>query len=452
MYSAAAFFLFFIACIVLAFVRHPIYGLALYLTVFFVHPPSRWWGSMLPDLRWSFVAGAIALLAVIVHGRKLDNGARPWYSTAPGLALLLFVIWFWIQNFWALNPEGHYTASVQYTKYLVAFYLVYRLATGPKESADILLIHVAGCAFLGALCVYQGRSFGARLDGVGGPGINDANSLGMYIATGLAIGAMLMLTLKGWRRIAVLLALPIILDGLFYTGSRGAFVGLLAGGAVVYFLCPPQRKWVFWGCVVLGLVAAASLVDDKFVERMFSIRSAVESRENIDSSAEGRLVLLEAQVKMAARYPHGAGFRGTSAMSREFLDEKWLSGAFDPSERERSSHNTFMSALVEQGIPGAILYIWLCLWGVMAVGRLKALQWRHVGVDLTAPAVACCAGIAVVWTAGQFTDYLQTEVQIWLFALLAASLEQIRLATSPAQLAVADSPDTQTPIAERRAT
>ena len=225
MYSAVAFVLFFIACIALAFARHPIYGLVLYISVSYIHPPSRWWASMLPDLRWSFIAGAVALLAVLVQGKKLGDGVRPWYTTVPGLALLIFVIWFWIQNLWALYPDRHFDASIQFTKYLVAFYLVYRLATGPKESADILLLHVAGCTFLGALCLYQGRTGGARLDGVGGPGMDDANTLGMYLATGVAIGAMLLLTLKGWRRITVLIALPIILNGVIFAGSRGALTG-----------------------------------------------------------------------------------------------------------------------------------------------------------------------------------------------------------------------------------
>jgi hypothetical protein len=429
MFSAAAFALLFVGCIVLAFVRGPIYGLGLYIAVFYIHPPARWWHYMLPDLRWSFIAGAVAVLAVFLHRKELQTEARPWYKTTPGVALLLFVIWFWIQNLWALDPSLHFETSVQITKYVVAFYLVYRLATDPRRSTDILLLHVAGCAFLAALCFYVGRTGGARLDGVGGPGIDDANSLGMYLATGVAVGGMLLLTAAGWRRIALFIALPIILNGLFLTGSRGAFLGLVAGGSLLLFLCPPKRKGAFWAFAVLGLVAGLSLVDEKFVDRMFTIKSAVEVNEDIDASAEGRLVLIEAQTRMAMRYPHGAGFRGTAALSREYLDARWLSGAREEENRARSSHNTFMTVLVEQGIPGAIFYIWLTLWGVVVVARLKALQRLNLSMELTTPAIACCAGIAVVWTAGQFTDYLISEVQFWLLALLAASLEQIRLAT-----------------------
>jgi hypothetical protein len=54
MFSASAFVLFFLACIVLAFARHPIYGLVLYLSVTYIHPPSRWW-SYAAGSGWSFM-------------------------------------------------------------------------------------------------------------------------------------------------------------------------------------------------------------------------------------------------------------------------------------------------------------------------------------------------------------------------------------------------------------
>jgi len=429
MFSAAAFVLLFVACTALAFLRNPVYGLALYLATVYVHPPSRWWAYMLPDLRWVFMAGAVALVAVVINSVKLDTGNRPWFRTSPGIALLIFVSWFWLQNLWALDPR-HLEYSVQFTKYLVVFYIIYRLASGPRQTADILLLHVTGCAFLGLLCFYVGRSYGARLDGVGGPGMDDANTLGMYLATGVVVGATLLLTLRGWRRMALMVMVPLALNGVIYAGSRGAFVGLLAGGAVVFFLSPPQRRWLFWTFAALGVAAGVVLVDEKFIERMVTIRTAAVSTEDADASSRSRLALIEAQMKMAARYPHGAGFRGTEAMSREFLDARWLSRSQDPSTAARSSHNTFMTALVEHGLVGAALYMWLTLWGVMAIVRLKILQRRGIHADLTSPAAACCAGIAVVWSAGHFTDYLHAEVQIWLLALLAASLEQLRQAAS----------------------
>lgn len=452
MLTAATFLAVYFGCAALALTRNPIYGLYLYLGVFYIHPPSRWWSYVVPDLRWSLLSAAIAILALFIHRKKLPPSDRPWYSSVPGIALILFVIWLWIQNLWALDAPTHYNGTVQFTKYLIAYYLVYRLATNVGDSVNILMLHVAGCFFLGVLCFFSGRNLGARLDGVGGPGIDDANSLGMFLATGVAVGAVLILTQTGWRRMAVIVALPFILNGLVLSGSRGAFLGLLAGGAVIFMLRPPQRRWMFWSAAVLGAVLAVKLVDDQFIDRMFTIKEAVKTEGEIDSSAESRLVLVEAQLKMAAAYPHGTGHRGTATLSPKYLDRQWLTrtpGQED--EAQRSSHNTFLSVLVEQGVPGAIVYFWLCFWGVKVMATLKGLQWRRAPIELSGPAIACCAGIAVVWTAGHFTDYLLAEVQIWLFALLAASMEHIRQASQVSRTQSGPAPSHR-PFSARQAT
>ena len=63
--TALAFLMLFFGGLLLAFAIHPRFGLYTYLAVFYVHPPSRWWGDMLPDIRWSLVAAVVALLALI---------------------------------------------------------------------------------------------------------------------------------------------------------------------------------------------------------------------------------------------------------------------------------------------------------------------------------------------------------------------------------------------------
>lgn len=50
--------------LLLAFARHPGYGVFAYLWVFYNHPPSRWWGAELPELRWSLIAAVVTLIAI----------------------------------------------------------------------------------------------------------------------------------------------------------------------------------------------------------------------------------------------------------------------------------------------------------------------------------------------------------------------------------------------------
>jgi len=434
MLTALVFAAAFAALAGLALWRYPICAVYLYILVFYVHPPSRWWGAYLPDLRWSMLSAVIAVLTLVVHWRRLQPAPRPWSTSMPGLMLLVFLLWFWVQNLWALDAETHLSASVQFVKYMIACYLIYRLADTPQKLTDTLLAHVAGCAYLGLLCLERGRDLGDRLNGVGGPGIDDANSLGMVLATAVVVAFVGLLTQVGWRRIACVLALPLILNGLILTGSRGAFLGMLAGIFTVYLLRPPKRQWVFVGMGVMAIALGAYLVDDKFVDRMFTMKSAVGDPSTMDSSSESRVVLIEAQLKMFAEYPMGSGHRGTATLSPKYLDEQWLTGR-EGEQAERSSHNTFMTLLTEQGIPGVILYAWSLLWGAVVLIHLRRARVRGAPPELMAPAAACFAGLAVVLVAGNFTDYLLAEVQYWFLCLLAGALWRLNAERSKAPAA-----------------
>jgi hypothetical protein len=179
----------FIAMMALALLRHPIWGLYGYIAVFYLHPPSRWWGQFLPDMRWSLVASAVTLIALL---RVKDLSGRPsWLSLTPARILIAFTIWLWIQSFWALNPAAHNEATVLFTKYIVLFYLIYRLVQTSEELRRFMLAHIAGCFYLGWIAFTSTVS--GRLEGVGGPGIDEANALGMHMGTGAMAGAMIIL-------------------------------------------------------------------------------------------------------------------------------------------------------------------------------------------------------------------------------------------------------------------
>lgn len=433
MLTALAFLTGFFTLLGLALFRHPIFGLYAYMATFYIHPPSRWWAQNLPDLRWALLSAGVTLLALFIHRSRLQPGRAPWYASVPGTMLIAFVTWFWVQSFWALDADAHRQAAIQLSKYLVAFYLIHRLAETPERLRDILLVHVAGCMYLGIIALMTDNFVEGRLNGVGGPGIDDANSLGMFLGTGVVAAAILALVERGWRRISCIVAAPVILNGIVLAASRGAFLGVLAGGLVLFIVKPPQYRRLFWVFAVIGTIGAVSLMDQRFIDRMLSITDAVEHTEEIDSSAQSRWELKAAQLRMFAEYPFGSGHKGTAALSPRFLDAKWLT--YRPGEDEsaaaRASHNTFLTALVEQGIPGAIIYVVLVAWGVLNVMRL----WRAVRTGRPREAAyggAAAAALAVVLIAGVFTDYLMAEVQIWMLALLAAHRLLARGAVVPA--------------------
>ncbi len=421
MFTAIAFVLFALVCSVLAFTRHPIYSVYFYLSTTYVHPPSRWWSYMLPDMRWALLSAAVAALAVILHRGRLSQ--RPvWLANGAAIILILYCTWMWIQTPWALNLPEHLEGSVLFTKYLVAFWFIYRIADTKESLRNLLFTHAIGCAMLGALARFAERE-GGRVEGVGGPGIDDSNSLGMFLGTGAIVCFGLLLSQKGWRRVLALLLFPLILEGFVVTNSRGAFLGLIAGAAVLTITKARAHRRTFWAVGVLAAMVAVVAVDKMFVERMFTIGDVAAESEDAEMSARSRVAIIEAQLQMARDYPWGAGHRGTVPLSPLYLDRKWLVGGGADPDAGRSSHNTALTALVEQGLIGATLYVFLLAWMVGAVFRVRRMDKRHADPELTTLGGTLCAAVFVVLVAGLATDYLLAEVQFWMLAGLVSCLQ-----------------------------
>jgi hypothetical protein len=417
--TGIAFALLYLGVLGLALWRDPRFGLYTYIAIFYIHPPSRWWGAMLPDLRWSMLAAVVTLIAI---WRKPANPARPtWVQTTPGLGLLLLAAWFVIQNLWALDPEQHKEATALFVKFVLLYYLVYRIVDTPKEVERFLLVNFAGCVYLGWLAL--GADYSGRLEGVGGPGIDEANAFAVQMGSGVISGGILLLTSSGWLRWAAVLGIPFALNGIFLSGSRSGFLSLMIAGPVIWFLKPPAVRGRFYVIAALGLIAIGVLAGQVFWDRIHTLDAVVEQDEAaMDTSALSRFELIKAQMKMAAAYPLGAGHRGTAVLSPAYLDDRFLSegSAGVGGERRRASHNTFMSLLVEQGIPGALWFVWMWGWTVLTalrVRRATANPQHSLARAVLAGVTAVLIGVLV---GGMAVDYLKSELPIWFWALLAS--------------------------------
>ena len=419
---AAVWVLFFVGFSLLALTRHPLYALAVYFGTVYVHPPSRWWSSMLPETRWALISAIVMLWAIWLHRRKIERTDH-WLSSAPAVLMSIYIVWMWIQVPWAMDVESHVEGTIKYMKYLMAFWFIYRLCDTLAHLRVVLLLHVLGCALLGILAYYTPRE-GGRLNGVGGPGIDDANTLGMYLTTGALLCVGLMVSSKGWRRWALLIPLALIGEGFVLANSRGSFLGLIAGGLALSACIAKAHRASFWALAMVGVLGFAAAVDQVFIDRMFTIGDVSSESEEADMSARSRKVVAEAQLRMAVAYPHGSGYRGTVVLSPKYLDRQWLTVApgEDESQAGRASHNTFLTHLVEFGVPGATLFLTVVVWVVSRIVVLR--RWARRGVDPAAISLggALCAALVAIFVSGTATDYFMAEVQFWLLAALAADL------------------------------
>lgn len=415
MIFASLFVIFSLLCSVWAFTRHPIWGAYLYFATTYVYPPGRWWGYIFHDFRWALFAAALTVAAVVASRHKLTP-RPPWLTQGPAIILGLYTLWMWIQTTYALDPPEHLRGTIEVTKCMVAMWFVYRVADTKEGIRNLMLAHVLGCFLLGIFAMTIGRE-GDRLDGVGGPNMDDSNTLGMYFGTAMVCAVALVLSQKGWRRWLSLVALAVIAEGFVLANSRGSFLGLVAGLLVLSVCIARRHRALFFGFCIVGALGAAVVVDKVFIERMFTIGDVTSQSEEADSSARSRRVIAEAQIRMFLDNPMGTGWRGTVVLSPRYLDPRWLAEG-NNGEASRSSHNTFLTALTEGGIVGVVIYAALVLWWIGAVLRSRRFSRSDRDPELTTLVAALVGAIAVVFTAGVTADYLTKEVQFWVYGML----------------------------------
>jgi O-antigen ligase len=117
--------------------------------------------------------------------------------------------------------------------------------------------------------------------------------------------------------------------------------------------------------------------------------------------------------------PLGCGHRCTATLSPYYLDEEDLIGTDE--NRARSSHNTIMTLLVEQGIPGVAFYAALLIWLVTTAAKIRRLMSGSKSFSATALA-AVAASLVAITIGDLFVDYLKFEIRIWFLALLSLLL------------------------------
>jgi hypothetical protein len=407
--TAIAFVLAFAGLLTLAFVRHPIFGLFAYLLVFYNNPPDRWWGQSLPDLRWSLTAAAVTLVACAARGgSKLDVRAL---AAGPGRLIVLYAAWMACQLAWAANPQTALEGAVLFAKYVVLLVLIAKTIDTTARLDAFVWAHIIGCFIFGWIAWRTPSLNHGRLEGVGGPGVSDSNTLGVHMITGLAFAGFKLLSTRSWiQRGVALVACAFIMNAIVLTGSRGALVGMAVAGVVALALVPPRSRKTILCMSALGAAMLLVLAHDQFWERMHTIQDY-----NTEESAHSRFELIEPTLHMFRDHPLGVGHEGFRTLSPRYVPAQLLS-----EDGTRSPHTTVLAVLAEQGAVGIALYALLNLSVLGALFRARRDVLAATDDPRLTYVIACIGcGLAAFAVCGLTGNYLKCEAQIWFIGLLA---------------------------------
>jgi len=212
----------------------------------------------------------------------------------------------------------------------------------------------------------------------------------------------------------MLLAIPLILNGIIQTETRGAVVGLFFAGVVTAFLKPKKYRTVYYLLVAIGLVGFIALANNAFIDRIKTLQFVVNTEQELDNSSKIRVELVKAQARMFKDHPLGAGHQGSATLSRAYLEE----GLLAVNTGSRASHNTVMTVLVDQGILGILIVSVLCAAVISSLRRLKAMDRKNLSNRLGLYGTMLGGALASILAAGMFAQYIKAEVLIWCIGLL----------------------------------
>jgi len=332
------------------------------------------------------------------------------------IGLLAFLLWINIQSFWALDWSSHSELLTLALKYVVLVGLIYKCIETEQHLRMFLWTHVLGCIYLGWI-VYS-TYVGGRFESFGGADINESNAGALQVVTGILVGGSLFMVGTFAERLVLFAGMPLAVNALVATISRSGFLALGIGGLSYNLFSPSKFRWQVRLLSVLAAVLFMLLTNPVYWARIDSIEEAGQQVEGVDTGS-GRLELIQAQLRMSGEYPLGCGHRCTAVLSRQYLDDRLLTG--EGQNRARSSHNTIMTMLVEHGVPGLILYAMLLVWLFRSVRSLIRSQKDRKGLlPALVPAIAGVIGAIVV--GDFFVDYLILECRVWFIAIVMVML------------------------------
>lgn len=423
--TALAYLGLYFGLLVKALMSRPIFGLYAYLLAFYANPISRWWGQSIPDLRWSFLAAVLTLLLIFAKPPK--DGIN-WLKFKESKLFLAFLIFLFVQYLWVLSPNIHSIYVSLVVKYLILIFLLQNCIKTKQDIIGFIVANLIGCLYFSYLAQSYG---GGRLEGIGGPGVESANGLGQHLAIALIFISYLVFVKLGKWKMALLLAIIVVLNTLMMTESRGSLLSLAGVGVVSIFFIPKQHKKLFLTMLCLGAAAFLLLMGSQLIERFKNMQKD-DAGQIQDKSAASRLVIIEAQYQMFKQQPFlGQGHRTTLLLSPLYLPEEYRTSSSKSSSgvSRRASHNFIMGILVDHGIVGLTIYliiVYLCLKRLFYVNKLGkdptlSKELTEYKVILT----GCCLALLCYMLAGLFSNNKIYEIAIWLFALIPLIHHQI---------------------------
>jgi hypothetical protein len=405
----------------------------LYQIVYMVNPDIRWWSGQIPGLSYSFFTVILMMIALAINYKTLSP-LSPWSRQPMTKWIVLFLGSYYLMYFFALNLPLHDKFTFALTKLVIIIAIAYKLIHSERALKAVLWAYIIGATYVGYIAYSVGRNSAGRIEGIG---MVDTGTDGNHTAAALVPAAVLLIY-QAWMgnnkiRLLSFFCGALIVNGLVLINSRGAFLGVVAGGGL--FLCymlfsrfqrKGQRAMAFV-IIIAGVSGGLYVADEVFWERMQTLQADEEG----DRGGAGRMHFWWGTFDMLEDYPMGMGVGGYQRLSGLYLDESKT----DYHVENRAVHSSWFQMLSEVGWLGTGIFLGLLLSAWRLLENTKKYLINQGRNEAYFQMISLqCAMLSFMITA-TFIDRIRAEIFFWnfLFIAAAANIYYLRHVTQPKQ-------------------
>ncbi|MFA7744097.1 O-antigen ligase family protein [Salinicoccus roseus] len=260
------------------------------------------------------------------------------------IMLFLFLILNISSLYWGASLSDGINKTILYIQLIFIFWTIYEFINTKNEAQNIMKAFVFGCLVIALQALYSNLSGGATsgvessrffLDGY------NPNALGIIWVFGMVISIYLSFNVSR----NYFISLPLFLYLIFLTGSRTALIlTIILALATIWYIVHFKVRYRITILVFLTVatVFVYTLIPQAQLERLGTISNEFASRD-----LNGRIAIWKSGISALKENPiFGVGvgsFQEVNAM-------------YSQSEIEMSSHNSYLTILVENGIFGSLIF------------------------------------------------------------------------------------------------
>jgi O-antigen ligase len=370
-----------------------------------------------------FVAQVLLTLAVGVYGARLLLRRATWPRLPLDGPVLAFAVWTLLSAAFSTNP----LVAHQSAKKLVLFLLLY---VAVDSATDVRARErIVDAALLGTLVLGAGALFQYFLLGFDTLNSRPTSFLGHYMTAaglsmlGLVLAAARLVLRRGrpasppwppprYRTALALAAFAASGWALVVSRTRNAWLGAVAGLAVVAVLRAPRTLWLLGSAVVaIALMRPAPVMDRLTVT---------------DASSVDRYYMWQAGIDMIRDRPVFG--QGPGMILSRYPLYRWAEA---PNARAPHLHDNALQIAAERGLPCLAFWLW---WMAAAMGDAYR-EWRRGASGAGWSAAAALAMLTAMMMAGLF-EYNFGDSEVFMLVLVTAAfpyaLRRERQVTIPA--------------------